>query len=136
MIEKTVIIANDLEEITRLSTEFETFAEEQDIAMKAIFEINISLDEILTNIISYGYKDGGKHEIFLRFCYTAPEITITIQDDGTPFNPLNVPPPDLTTSLEDKPIGGLGMHLVRKMMDDVSYMYHDEKNCLHLKKKV
>lgn len=136
MKERSYELKNQLPEIERLSGEIEAFGEAHDFPMKTIFEINVSLDELLTNIISYGYEDSAEHTIEVTLRLDGSQLEIIICDDGTPFNPLQVPPPDLTASLEDKPIGGLGLHLVRKMMNNVHYQHKNGKNCLHLIKEI
>jgi anti-sigma regulatory factor (Ser/Thr protein kinase) len=99
------------------------------------------LDEILTNAISYGYdRDGGtgEHLIHIRGTMADGLITLEVEDDGRPFNPLEVAnrEPDLTASIEDRPIGGLGLFMVNKLMDQLEYHRKGEKNLLVMKRLV
>ncbi|HEX3026476.1 MAG TPA: ATP-binding protein [Clostridia bacterium] len=96
----------------------------------------MSLDEILTNTVGYGFKDSEEHEIIVKFVLYNKTLTIEIRDDGIPFNPLKQPEPDLSQNIEERPIGGLGIHLVRKMMDAVDYRREEGCNILTIKKHI
>lgn len=100
------------------------------------FDFNLALDEILTNVISYGYNDGLEHIIYIRGCVSKETITVEVEDDGRPFNPLDAPEPDVTASIEERPIGGLGIHLVRKLTDHQEYHRREGKNLLVMKKNI
>jgi anti-sigma regulatory factor (Ser/Thr protein kinase) len=97
-------------------------------------DLNLALEEILTNIISYGYTDNREHEIRVSLSVQPGEVTAEVEDDGRPFNPLEAPEPDTAKSLEEKMIGGLGIHLVRKLTDGLEYQRQEEKNRLVMKK--
>jgi serine/threonine-protein kinase RsbW len=125
-----IVLPNQLTELERVAHEVEAFGEAHGIAAKLIFNVNVALDEILTNVISYGYPEGGEHVITVRLALKAAELVIEVEDDGRPFNPLTVTPPDLKESPEERPIGGLGLHLVRKMMDRLEYRREQDKNLL------
>jgi anti-sigma regulatory factor (Ser/Thr protein kinase) len=94
----------------------------------------MALDELLSNVISYGYQDSGEHKIRIKFSFESNILTIIIQDDGQPFDPTQIETPDLESSVEDRKIGGLGIHIVRNMMDEFSYERIDNKNVITLKK--
>lgn len=96
--------------------------------------IDVALDEILTNIVNYGFEDGGAHEIVLVLSIASNLLTIEVQDDGRPFDPLGIPEPDLEADLESRQIGGLGMHFVRTLLDRVSYSRRNGWNVLKLEK--
>jgi serine/threonine-protein kinase RsbW len=131
-----VSFKNQLAEIERLGQVVTDFAERHHWSPRALFEVNVSLEEILTNVISYGYEDDREHEITLRLAFTDGEMTAEIEDDGRPFNPLETAEPDLDKPLEEREIGGLGIYLVRKFMTDLAYQRHEGKNRLTLKKKI
>lgn len=131
----TVSFKNQLTEIERLGQVMAEFAERCQWSPQFLFEVNVSLEELLTNVISYGYDDNQEHEIILRLFFTDGELTAEIEDEGRPFNPLEAAEPDLSQSIEERSIGGLGIYLVRKFMTDVAYKRHDGKNLLILKKK-
>ena len=132
----TIVLANRLTELERVAHEVEAFGEAHRIAAKLIFNVNVALDEILTNVISYGYPQGGEHVITVRLALRAAELVIEVEDDGRPFNPLEIAPPALKESPEERPIGGLGLHLVRKMMDRLEYRREQDKNILLMIKAV
>ena len=90
---------------------------------------------MLNNIISYGYADEEQHEISVEVDYNDDELTATIKDDGIPFNPFKGEDPDISLSVEDREIGGLGIHLVKQMMDEVSYTRATDMNIVRLVKK-
>ncbi|MBN9346587.1 MAG: ATP-binding protein [Devosia sp.] len=96
--------------------------------------IDVALDEILTNVVNYGFEDGGAHEIVLVLSIASNLLTIEVQDDGRPFDPLGIPEPDLEADLESRQIGGLGMHFVRTLLDRVSYSRRNGWNVLKLEK--
>jgi anti-sigma regulatory factor (Ser/Thr protein kinase) len=134
---KTIAVAikNDLSEIERLSHIVNDFVTCNHLPSKVAFDLNLALDEILTNVISYGY-DGGEHLINIRGAVADEIITIEVEDDGRPFDPLATPEPDLNAALDERPIGGLGIHLVRKLTDQQEYRRHEGKNLLILKKNM
>ena len=101
-----------------------------------ITDINICLDELFTNTVSYGFEDDLKH--FIRFIISLHKnvLTILIEDEGVPFNPLMKKEPEIPADLLDARIGGLGIHIVKKLMDDISYERIDGKNRLTMKKLI
>ncbi|MDD4171557.1 MAG: ATP-binding protein [Syntrophomonas sp.] len=129
-------IKADLAGIERLAEIIEEYGKTHNISPKIIFGINLSLDELITNTINYGYKGDKEHRIGVQLTLTPEEIEVEISDDGLSFNPLDQPPPDINQSIEDRPIGGLGIHLVRKMMDQVKYQRQGDKNILTMKKRL
>src|SRR5205085_416106 len=112
-------IANDISEIERVAEWVDDFGAKNRLANEVIIAFNVSLDEIINNIISYGYEDSGPHDIVLRLELQEGSIEAVIEDDGRPFNPLLVPTPDLT--VQPRPIGGVGLHFVRNLMDHLEY---------------
>ena len=131
----TVSFKNQLAEIERLSEVLTAFAQQQGWSSQFLFETNIALEELLTNIISYGYEDEQVHDIALRLSDATHELTIEMEDDGRPFNPLETPNPDVTLPLEEREVGGLGIYLVRQFMTDLIYQRAEGKNRIMLKKQ-
>lgn len=113
----------------------------QDFAARACLSeatrqaFDLSLEEWLTNVINYGYEDAGEHWIQLRFFAAPADARVEVEDDGRAFNPLELPPVDTTTPLEQRSIGGLGIHMIRKLMDSLEYRRHDGRNCLVLTRR-
>jgi len=119
---------NELGEVLGVLEEFGGFAEDSAISADTAKKVKVVFDELLNNIVSYGFPDGGKHDIEVLVEQTEARLMITITDDGVPFNPFQKETPDLNSSLEDREIGGLGIHLVRNLMDEVSYKRGVDKN--------
>jgi anti-sigma regulatory factor (Ser/Thr protein kinase) len=129
-----VKLKNDLSEIERLSQIVTEFAKRNHLPSRVLFDLNLALEEVLTNVISYGYQDSNEHQIIIRICLENGELTAVVEDDGQPFNPLEVPEPDLEKTLEERPVGGLGIYLTRKLMDELEYKQQGGKNILVMKK--
>lgn len=102
----------------------------KDVAMK----LKLACEEIVVNVTSYAYPEGfdGFLDVYIR---KDDRIVIRFEDGGVPFNPLEHENPDTTLSWDERPIGGLGIFLVRSMMDDVRYTYENQKNVLTIEKK-
>lgn len=115
----------------------EAFGTEHGLPMKVVFHLTLVLDELVTNIISYGYADFDEHPIDVAINLDEEVITIRLEDDSEPFNILEAPEPELDTPLEERerPIGGMGIHLVKNMVDNIEYTREDDKNVLLLTKK-
>ncbi|OPY45728.1 MAG: serine-protein kinase RsbW [Methanoregulaceae archaeon PtaU1.Bin222] len=104
------------------------------IPEKVAFEVDLAVDEACTNVIRYAYDPGGEGDVTVICSIDPHEVRVCIMDQGVPFNPLDVKPPDLTGDVEDRAIGGLGVHLIRTLMDRVSYHYRQGKNILCMTK--
>jgi serine/threonine-protein kinase RsbW len=129
-------IANDLAELSRVAEGVEEFCANHEIPAAIAFKLNIAIEELLTNTISYSYNDGGRHEIAIDLARDGETIVAELSDDGRPFDPLNAPQPDLDSAIEDRRVGGLGVYLVKAMIDDVGYAYRDGRNHITLRKKI
>lgn len=132
----TVIVKNQLSELERVSHVVEAFGEDNRVPSKAIVQLNLALDEVLTNVISYGYTDTAEHEIVVRLRADGAQVMVEIEDDGREFNPLEAAAPDLDAPAAERSIGGLGIHLVRKVIDQLEYRREQGKNLLVMKKSV
>ncbi len=128
---------NDLGELARLAAEIEAFGERAEMEMADIARLQLALDEIVTNIINYAYPDGGRHQIDLRAAIENGVVEVRVEDQGQPFDPLrHAPPADLDGEIDERSIGGLGVHLVREVMDEVEYVRIGPRNRLILRKRV
>jgi len=123
-------IPNSLSENARVKEHFDTFAAHYGIPDKTRLKMHVVIDELLMNIISYAYLDDGKHDIGFKVELSADRLKVSMVDDGIPFNPLGIETPDTELSIEEREIGGLGIHLIRKMMDRVSYRRRIDKNVI------
>ena len=97
---------------------------------------NLAIEEFTTNSIKYGYDDTEEHLIEVNLSLSSDELVLTIVDDGRAFNPLEAPEPKISTPVEDRPVGGLGIYLVRKMSDQMEYAREGGKNRLTLHKSL
>ncbi len=129
-------LKNKLAEIEPLARAIESFAAANNLPEQAIFQVNLCLDELLTNTISYGFPEGGQHEITVGIVLQGGTLVITTHDDGLAFNPLEQAEADVSQSIEERPIGGLGIHLVRNMMDEIEYLRESGQNVLVMKKLI
>jgi serine/threonine-protein kinase RsbW len=126
----SLTLANRLDEIDRLITALEAFGADAGVSQDVIFRLSVSLDEIVTNVIRHAFGSADGQQIIVRVSVDHELVTAVVDDDGLPFDPLSVPPPDLSASLEDRPIGGLGLHLVRSLTQSVTYRRDGDRNVL------
>ena len=129
-------LKNSPSELSTLCERLERIGGTLKLSRRSIFEINLPLDELFTNIVSYGYTDRAEHTVRVHVTADGELLTVVIEDDGIPFNPLDRLPPDLPCTMEACKIGGLGIHLDRNLVDDISYRRSGDKNILTLKKTV
>ena len=127
-------VHNKLSELASANQTLTQFGRKQGLPDGVLQDLNLALGEVLTNIISYGYTDSGEHEITVRLSIEPGEMRVDVEDDGKPFNPLEAPEVDTTKPLEERALGGLGVHLVRKLTDGLEYQRHEGKNLLIMKK--
>jgi anti-sigma regulatory factor (Ser/Thr protein kinase) len=130
-----IIIVNRGSELPRVAGLVDRLGAEHKIASDVLADMQIALDEVLTNVIDYGYADDAQHQIGIRLQVVDDVFEATIEDDGTPFNPLAGPAPDLQGPLHERKLGGLGLHFVRKLMTEVTYDRVGERNRLVLRKR-
>jgi anti-sigma regulatory factor (Ser/Thr protein kinase) len=130
--ELRMTIANRLEELGRVEGRVSAFLEARRVPPARIYAASLALEEMLTNIIKYGFDDEAEHEIVIRAELGDRELVLTLEDDGHAFDPTALPPPDATRRLEDRPVGGLGIHLTRKMTDGMSWRREGERNVLRI----
>ncbi len=129
-------VADTLSEIPRVADRVETFCAERGAPPGLSYAINLALEELLTNTISYGFEKGPGHEIEVRIGIEAGEAVIEVIDNARPFDPTKASAPDLNASIEDRLVGGLGVYLVKTMMDEVKYRRDGGRNHVTLKKRL
>ena len=126
----------DKKEVGRVVDFINGFLEKKDMNSKIISQIDIAVDEICSNIFNYAYKDK-KGQVLVEISYKDNAITIRFVDTGVKFNPLEKEDPDVNLSLQERKVGGLGIYLVKQLMDDVKYEYSlKNENILTVIKKV
>jgi len=131
---KEFSIKNDLSEIERLIDEALAFCADCSLPENALFDIRLAVEESVSNIIKYGYGDGEPHQIHLTVEAGNHGLILQIKDDGKAFNPLESPTPNISAPLEEKSIGGLGIYLLRSVMDRMEYKRDGNNNVLRLTK--
>ena len=136
MTEKTaaLTIQSDINEIPRVSSALETVMHDHGFPEEDILDTQLAVEEAVTNIIMHGYRDAGG-EITVLYRASRGIVEIQLEDRAAPFNPLSIPEPDLGGDIEDRKIGGLGIFLVRQVMDEILYRSEDGKNILILIKR-
>lgn len=134
---KEIEVPADVEKLDEVQAFIGELLEEQGCPFKTQMAIDVCVEEIFVNIAHYAYAPGtGAATVRAEISGEPPEITITFTDRGKPFDPLAKEDPDVTLSAEERDIGGLGIYMTKKMMDDVSYEYKDGCNILQIRKKL
>ena len=134
-----LVLKNDKFELERLTAAFDEFADRHQVSDEARFQLQLCLEEMVLNVINYGFGDSAEHEIHVDFEFQIDSRTVTVNilDDGRRFNPLvEVPAPDIEAKLEDRTVGGLGVHFVQTFMDHADYRHEGGKNRLTLTKSL
>ncbi len=132
-----MVLRNDLSELERLAAAVDEFIERNDLPPALAFKFNLCFDELITNTVSYGYGDAGPHEILVRMEADGTELRAEVEDDADAFDPFaEAPPPDLTSDVGDRRVGGLGVFLVQKTMDHASYRREGDRNLILLSKSI
>jgi anti-sigma regulatory factor (Ser/Thr protein kinase) len=127
---------NRAPEIRRAHEALDQFAAELSLPVAGLARLHVALEEHLTNIISYGYRPGQTGTIQVRFSFTDSNLRVEIDDDARPYNPLAAPDVDTSVPLEAKPVGGLGVLLIRQCVDKIEYQRAGERNLLVLVKRL
>ena len=128
-------LKNTPTEISRIGAEVESFAREHGVAAVVQQALDLALVEWVTNIVSYGYEDSAEHLVRVRLTREEDGVRVEVEDDGRMFNPLEYPPVDTSLPLAEKPVGGLGIHMIRSLMDSMEYTRRGEKNVLTMTKR-
>lgn len=126
--EQQIVIENDLTEIATVTGAFESFAASCGLPPNVVNRFSLIFDEMLSNIIFYGFPDRGRHEITIAMRRHGAKLCVTITDDGIPFDPLSAAMPNMELPLEEREIAGLGIHLVRNLVHSAQYRRQDGRN--------
>ena len=121
-------VENKIEELGRITAAVDELAESEDWSPALTFRVNLVLEEFGINVINYAHKEGD-HDFEITLFSEPETLTIEITDDGVPFNPLeDKPTPDTSAPMDERPIGGLGLHLVRSMTEEIRYERENSRN--------
>jgi sigma-B regulation protein RsbU (phosphoserine phosphatase) len=133
---RCLVMTNRIEEIERMASFLEEICQENDLSVEDTFNIHLAIEEAVTNVIMYAYPQGEEHEFMLTAHMLENRLIFKLIDSGKEFDPTLQPEADVTLSLEDRPIGGLGIFLIRKIMQAVDYRRVDGKNILTMVKMI
>ena len=133
---KVLRISNQIGELAKLEVFLNELVEEWRLSKPLAYSLNLVVEEALTNINDYGFDDDSEHTIEIYFKKTGDELSISIIDDGHEYDPTLVADPDINLSAEDRSIGGLGIFLIKKIMDKVEYQRKENRNYLTLTKNI
>ena len=126
----------DAAQLPALTHFLRDFWSSADLAPAECTSFELALEEVFTNIVKHGTRPGSVSQVEVSLALAADGLTMTVEDDGPQFDPLSLPTPDVTATLEERPLGGLGVFLVRQMMDAVSYQRIGTRNRLSITKHV
>ncbi|MEZ0296721.1 MAG: ATP-binding protein [Candidatus Methylacidiphilales bacterium] len=127
-------IRNEQAELQELCEDVGVFVEELNVPCKAAYVVCLAVEEMMTNIIKYSYDDTDPHDIHLDISCDTQCATVRLQDDGHEFNPLLAPAPNKDLPIDERPVGGLGIYLVRRMVnDDMMYQRENGWNILTIR---
>ena len=134
--EKKLILLNEISEISKLAGFIEEIGEELSLQPDMVFNLNLVLEEAVVNIINYAYPKEEHEKIYLSARLHNGSIVLVLTDTGKEFDPTMAPEADITLSADERKIGGLGIFLIRQIMNEVKYERIEGKNILTLEKKL
>ena len=132
----TLALWNDTAELVRLESFISGYCEQHGISPSIAMELNLVAEECFVNVVEHGFDDQARHQIQVALELVTDVVTITVEDEGVAFDPLSAPEFDPKTPIEQRRVGGLGIHLVRNLMDEVKYQRTDGKNRLTMRKSL
>ncbi|MBD2867599.1 ATP-binding protein [Paenibacillus arenilitoris] len=136
-IDREIKLFNRMDELRRLNEGLEEIGAEVGWPQRAVLDLSLACEELVVNIVNHGFPDGGEHRIFVAIQASPSSVEVKIEDGGIPFNPLDEADPLalLDMELEDRPIGGLGIFFVKRLMDDIHYEYAGGLNRFRMRKQ-
>ena len=135
-LQRSITLNNNLDEVPQLAAFVDEVCEEAGLDMSLTMSLNLAIEEAVVNVIDYAYPEGTPGKVCIEAVVDDQQLSFVISDWGVPFDPTTRGEVDTTLSVDERPIGGLGIHLVRQIMDSISYERTDEKNVLTLRKKL
>jgi anti-sigma regulatory factor (Ser/Thr protein kinase) len=136
MIEQTtLVLKNNVTELEKVMSFISSLCARNSISPEIEYDLNLALDEVISNIVRHAFPDGQEHTFTVNLSLNDQEFVARIEDEGVEFDPTQHQAPDLNAPLEERKLGGLGIHLVRQIMDGMEYDRVAGKNLLTLRKK-
>jgi len=133
---KHFVIENQIGELSSLAEQIDDLAKQWELTPALAMNINLVIEEAVSNIIFYAFADNNNHEISISVSITNNRLTIKITDNGNSFNPLLQQPPDITLPAQERNVGGLGIFLISQIMDKMHYTRQNNQNILTLNKSI
>ena len=130
---KFLHLKNNISEIDKLIEVVNDYGKGHMLSGNVIHDATLALEEIVSNIVFYAYADEDEHEIEVGMGISQDQLIFKVKDDGIAFNPLNNPEPDVSKPFDEREIGGLGIYIVKKLMDELEYLRDNERNILTMK---
>lgn len=134
--QRQITLPNDVQEVPQLNVFVDEVCEQADFDMSTTLKLNLAIEEAVVNVMNYAYPAGEKGDVDIEAMINDEYLVFVISDSGTPFDPTAKAEVDTTLSAEERGIGGLGIHLIRQIMDTINYERVDGKNVLTLRKKL
>jgi anti-sigma regulatory factor (Ser/Thr protein kinase) len=132
---KSFTIRNEISELAVLRAGLNCFCTEHAVAPDTLTQLQIVLDEIVSNIIKYAWPEGGTHELSVTMTAGTNSLRMEVVDDGRPFDPLAAPPPRLDVPGTERRPGGVGIHITKQLVDDIAYFRERDRNHILLTKR-
>lgn len=134
--ESVIVLDSNITELERLKAFIDTFCKIESVQEETCFQLQIVLEELVFNTMKYGRCEPKEGAIRLSMNRRGDEVSVVLSDTGISFNPLEVPPPDLTADVHDRQVGGLGIHLVRNLVQSIRYERREDRNYLYFTKRL
>jgi sigma-B regulation protein RsbU (phosphoserine phosphatase) len=134
--QRSLTLPNDVQTIPKLSGFVETVCEASNLDMDTCMQMNLAIEEAVVNVMNYAYPKGVKGMVNIDATISSKGLKFVISDNGKPFDPTAKAEVDTSLSAEERGIGGLGIHLIRQIMDGINYEYIDGRNVLTLLKVI
>ena len=134
--QRQITLPNDVQEVPQLNVFVDEVCEQVDFDMSTTLKLNLAIEEAVVNVMNYAYPAGEKGDVDIEAMINDEYLVFVISDSGTPFDPTAKAEVDTTLSAEERGIGGLGIHLIRQIMDTINYERVEGKNVLTLRKKL
>lgn len=136
LIERVIRLKNDVDEVSYLAEFVEDLCSVLNLSAETTMNINLALEEAVANVIMYAYPSDEEHEILLKVTSSPNQLVFLLTDNGVSFDPTQVEDVNTMLSIEERPVGGLGIFLIRSIMNEVSYQRLDGQNLLVMKKNI
>ncbi len=125
-----LLMQNQVNELVELTKKADRFMQSHQLPEEIIYKVDLILEEVVTNIIKYAYKDTLEHDIRIEMALKEHELIIQVEDDGEEFDPISAPLPKAQESVSESAIGGLGIHLIKQMAAGIEYQRQQGRNIL------